>query len=237
MANVVAPTMSLERLVFDLSDTEASDPRDKIYALLGIAADIDPGYPQFVPEYSKTSTDVYADFYKFCIGTSGSLDIILRPQSTQFPPPICSSELDHASMFTFLMRSKIQSPVFSRNQSKPEALIIFEGGLILLDGFEFGRIGADVQMKDVWSKARVAAAVLSGFRQEFGGEHLARFDSLVATLRQSRSSHDREALAAENVWADAIFGGFKDFRHCRKLVEADELPHLCLVPSEARLGN
>jgi hypothetical protein len=64
--------------VFDLLDTEASDVRDKIYALLAIAADVDLDHPQIIPDYNKTSADVYTEFYKFCMQISGSLDIILR---------------------------------------------------------------------------------------------------------------------------------------------------------------
>jgi hypothetical protein len=100
LGNVVAPAMSLERLVFDLSDSEASDVRDKIYALLAIAADIDLDHPQIIPDYGKASADVFAGFYKFCIETSGSLNVILRPQSTRLPPPLWSLRLADGNLFT-----------------------------------------------------------------------------------------------------------------------------------------
>lgn len=84
---------SLEALVSTLLIFEASDPRDTVYALLSIAkGDVSPpilsvsGFIQqpgneatpLVPDYNKTTVEVYRDFTRSCIQTSGSLDIICR---------------------------------------------------------------------------------------------------------------------------------------------------------------
>jgi hypothetical protein len=67
--------LSLEALVSQLSPLECTDPRDKIYALLGLAKDNEPW---FSPDYSKPLGEVCEDFVKFSIAASGSLDIIMR---------------------------------------------------------------------------------------------------------------------------------------------------------------
>ncbi|OAL55422.1 hypothetical protein IQ07DRAFT_639102 [Pyrenochaeta sp. DS3sAY3a] len=79
------PALSLEKLVFDLSGCDASDPRDKIYAFLAIAADIHPEHPEIVPDYSEPVEEVYLKFYLFCIHSRRSLDIILRPWNEDHP--------------------------------------------------------------------------------------------------------------------------------------------------------
>jgi hypothetical protein len=78
LGNARQPALSLETLVFELSGAKASDPRDKIYALLAIASDIDPLTPVVEPDYTKSSDLVYLDFYRFNLRSSG-LDSVLRP--------------------------------------------------------------------------------------------------------------------------------------------------------------
>ncbi|CAO2657148.1 Nn.00g032740.m01.CDS01 [Neocucurbitaria sp. VM-36] len=60
-------------------DFEASDPRDKVFALLGLANDI--GGPQtraagLCPDYTKDKGEVYAAFAKDLIFTTGDLDVL-----------------------------------------------------------------------------------------------------------------------------------------------------------------
>jgi len=58
-----------------LSPLACSDPRDKIFALLGLAKDAEQWSS---PDYSKSPESIYKDFVKFSITASGSLDIIVR---------------------------------------------------------------------------------------------------------------------------------------------------------------
>lgn len=85
---------SLEALVSSLLSFEASDPRDTVYALLSIAkgnsasahvssssGSSEPSNNVIVPlapDYHKSMIEVYRDFTRFCIETSGSVDIICR---------------------------------------------------------------------------------------------------------------------------------------------------------------
>jgi hypothetical protein len=81
---LVVSTYGLETLVHLLSDFHTSDPRDKIYALLGIASEThnpsrwDPKRTVLTPDYSKTLFEVYRDFVKWTVKTSNSVDILCR---------------------------------------------------------------------------------------------------------------------------------------------------------------
>jgi hypothetical protein len=82
------PIMSLETLVSTLSTFEASDPRDTVHALRNIAKEISRlssskeeqalSNPPPNPDYKKDLLEVYTDFVRWVIKTSGSIDIICR---------------------------------------------------------------------------------------------------------------------------------------------------------------
>lgn len=91
--DIVAPVKTLETLVSSLKTFDASNPRDIVYGLLSIAIDTfqlsashQPRGEKFAKEnevklevdYGKDAVEVYKDFMEFCIGSSGSLDIICR---------------------------------------------------------------------------------------------------------------------------------------------------------------
>lgn len=63
MKNVLQPTRNLQ----------ASDPRDKLYALLGVCDSA--SFP--TPNYSKTATEVYVDFTRSFISHNNDLSILL----------------------------------------------------------------------------------------------------------------------------------------------------------------
>jgi hypothetical protein len=84
--------IALETLVSDLAPFQATDPRDKIYALLSLAQDGKPLktlpalpsdsqtiFQHLTADYQRSNLDVYSDFISRCIITSGSLDVITRP--------------------------------------------------------------------------------------------------------------------------------------------------------------
>ncbi|KAH9237129.1 hypothetical protein K456DRAFT_34231 [Colletotrichum gloeosporioides 23] len=55
---------------------EASDPRHKVFALLGISRDIELDDPRLTIDYNKRPARVYADFARFVIGTTESFDLL-----------------------------------------------------------------------------------------------------------------------------------------------------------------
>ena len=70
--------MPLVSLLRCTRDYQASDPRDKLYALLGLASDIGP--EDFFPDYSKPAQRVWEDLVKFMVTRRHSLDIICSAQ-------------------------------------------------------------------------------------------------------------------------------------------------------------
>ena len=69
---------SLEALVSRLLKSESSDPKDTVYALLSIYRKDGLEEEELVPDYEKSIIEVYRDFTKYCVATSGSIDIICR---------------------------------------------------------------------------------------------------------------------------------------------------------------
>lgn len=81
-------TMSLTKYLKCTKDYEASDMRDKLYALIGVASDISP--EDIVPDYTKSTRTVFLDLVHFLVTRRRSLDVIssgrhLRPASTAHP--------------------------------------------------------------------------------------------------------------------------------------------------------
>lgn len=80
-------TMSLTKYLQCTKDYEASDMRDKLYALIGVASDISP--EDIVPDYAKSTKTVFLDLVRFLVTRRRSLDIIssgrLRPATTTTP--------------------------------------------------------------------------------------------------------------------------------------------------------
>jgi len=54
---------------------EATDSRDKIFALLGISTGFDPKHPDVSPDYSKTRLRAYMDLAAYMMETSQSYDV------------------------------------------------------------------------------------------------------------------------------------------------------------------
>jgi hypothetical protein len=67
--------LSLVTLVTKLAPLASTDPRDKIYALLGLANDSEKWIS---PDYSMTVQSLYESFVKWTTSSSKSLDIILQ---------------------------------------------------------------------------------------------------------------------------------------------------------------
>ncbi|KAE8417466.1 heterokaryon incompatibility protein-domain-containing protein [Aspergillus pseudocaelatus] len=87
------PLKGIEYLVTSLSTFDASKPRDIVYSLVSIASDTydpvsyDAGQEgddnnkdyKLAIDYKLDEVEVYRNFVKYCILSSGSLDIICRP--------------------------------------------------------------------------------------------------------------------------------------------------------------
>ncbi|KAE8381523.1 heterokaryon incompatibility protein-domain-containing protein [Aspergillus bertholletiae] len=95
---ILRPVKGIESLVTSLNTFDATDPRDIVYSLVSIASDtrdisiyVDKKEdkqatrsPQLVIDYRLDEIEVYQNFTKYCIESSGSLDLICR--SWAMPP-------------------------------------------------------------------------------------------------------------------------------------------------------
>lgn len=80
--------MTLTKYLQCTRDYEASDWRDKLYALIGVASDISP--EDIVPDYNKSPETIFRDLVRFLVTRRRSLDILSscrhpRPASTTSP--------------------------------------------------------------------------------------------------------------------------------------------------------
>ncbi|KAM5343497.1 hypothetical protein ACJ41O_012034 [Fusarium nematophilum] len=80
---VVDRPMDIESLVLTFSHFNTSDPRDTIYAFLGLASDghfssPPPEVPSLHPNYTRTPVQAYMEFVRHCVVARGTLDIICR---------------------------------------------------------------------------------------------------------------------------------------------------------------
>ncbi|KAJ3525108.1 hypothetical protein NM208_g11783 [Fusarium decemcellulare] len=66
--------MTLVGLLRSTQDYQASDPRDKLYALLGVASDVSA--EDIIPDYTRPVQKVYEDLVKFMAVQRRSLDIL-----------------------------------------------------------------------------------------------------------------------------------------------------------------
>ncbi|KPM41988.1 hypothetical protein AK830_g4599 [Neonectria ditissima] len=67
-------SIPLARLLQDTRDYQASDPRDKLYALLGITSDVTTA--ELIPDYAKPVERVFEDLVKFVAMQQDNLDIL-----------------------------------------------------------------------------------------------------------------------------------------------------------------
>ncbi|KAI0839515.1 HET-domain-containing protein [Hypoxylon sp. FL0890] len=66
--------MPLVRFVHCTQDYQATDSRDKLYALLGMASDISPD--DIIPDYTKPVLEVFLDLVRFMVTKRHNLDIV-----------------------------------------------------------------------------------------------------------------------------------------------------------------
>ncbi|KAH7186170.1 heterokaryon incompatibility protein-domain-containing protein [Fusarium flagelliforme] len=65
-------------LLWTFHMSECSDPRDRIYSLLGLAQDMDPEDSGSIPDYGLGVDTVYCEFFGRCISTDRFLEVLLH---------------------------------------------------------------------------------------------------------------------------------------------------------------
>jgi len=109
---------------------EASDPRDNVFALLGISTGFDKGHPDTSANYEKTTKRVYADLAAYILETNDSYDLFSYldngSESVQGQRVFEASTLDLPSWVPNWNRSKlgtwhISRSLFGTLEPEPEA--------------------------------------------------------------------------------------------------------------------
>lgn len=78
MSKISPPGVKALRILNATRNTKASDPRDKIYGILGFfgAPETDPENIFPTPDYKKTAAELYADVSRAIISNTGNLDAL-----------------------------------------------------------------------------------------------------------------------------------------------------------------
>jgi hypothetical protein len=79
----LASAGGLLELLLEQRGAQATDPRDKVYALLGLADDVRSGELNIVPDYSMDVNSVYVNTARELIHQSGNLDLLSVPRTEQ----------------------------------------------------------------------------------------------------------------------------------------------------------
>ena len=122
---------------------DSTDPRDKVFALLGFVA-LDGPYPELItPDYEKSTEQVYLDVAKYMILTEQTLHVLNQRH-------LRLSTSRHRSMPTWVPDWQVDTPnksIFHRDHSKDERALIgknlvsqlvrfLPGGELCVKGFE-----------------------------------------------------------------------------------------------------
>jgi hypothetical protein len=91
-----------------------TDQRDMIYALIPLAKDTHDS-EDWIPNYSKTSQDVWESFTTYVIRTTGSLNLLCRPWAPLSPQDVCPSWIPRLSPQVTFQGAMIRTPRTNAN--------------------------------------------------------------------------------------------------------------------------
>ncbi|KAI4187164.1 MAG: hypothetical protein L6R41_002991 [Letrouitia leprolyta] len=145
-----------------IRSTKSTDPRDKVYAFLGLASDLEPGC--IVPNYSKSLLEVYSDVVRFSLTQpQNGLQILghVIHSATEVNGDQPNEQIDDKSLSWLPDYRKDQWPqAFSQILDNGEwAYSVcgpfrthesrIDGTELIVQGFEFDQV---TQISDVWDQ-------------------------------------------------------------------------------------
>lgn len=185
-------TMSLTKYLQCTKDYEASDMRDKLYALIGVSSDISP--EDIVPDYTKSTRDVFLDLVRFLVIRRRNLDIIssgrlFRPTPMIPQSPHLDSE-SAAHVPSWMPDWRVSQTLRPLNSEDIDGWFYQAGGVteavVMMEGFpaELSVEGVVVDKVDFFggainSPARDSLPTLKRW-QYIAGQHLASNSNLGA---------------------------------------------------------
>ena len=251
--NAREPVPSLEQLVFELTGCHASDPRDKIYAFLAIAADIhrDPEQPQITPSYEKSVNEVYMDFYRFCLNSTKTLDVVLRSWSKDQPIPTWLDPASNSELAASLVQSPSEPQAYWTSLLPPNNnLEVSNTGLLKVEGWEFDYIETaslpnddwDVPVPRSWLKMAAPPLIVPALIQDFGPKYYEGLEStLINCLEQAfqGSSDDEQylTLISRSTHLTPVLKRIQTLTRGRKLIRSAQRLMIGLAPIGAQEGD
>ena len=200
----------------------ATDPRDKIYAIVGLTTAASD--PQFVIDYGLPAQEVFINTVDYLLKTCETLDIILintkLPSILKLPTWIP----DFASWWEFIgavpfRHASLESAYTSSATKKAEAVIDYEKGILSARGVCIGSIASIapsvLQVADNLFYGNVTVQLWKSFVLDFfhqNADRLAEFSRLLvcdipvgvnpAGFSVNYQSPDILSLFEEDVWRD-----------------------------------
>ena len=209
--NMKPEDLRLSKLIYDNWGREATDPRDKVYALYGLVQ----GYQEVPLEvnYAMSVEDVYRSTVRFCIENEGKLFILnnvsdFRKQSHHLPSWVPDWR-DRFPLSGFLGgRSDFQASSAARPLLVPSS----NDDELILKGFTLSivertidiaalRVGAANSFSDSWIKNAAAAGVPPCFLQ--GATFQTSYD-LTTTIEYSPFHNSNSQVVGRVFWPNSI---------------------------------
>jgi hypothetical protein len=258
-----ASERSLHNLILANAGRNVLDPRDRIYALLGLASDRNTGYATLPVDYSSSNSVelLFEAFYRQCVRLKQSLDVLLWPWPENLPSPPWIHSSNNSPLSEPLVRPVGQpghkSPV---SQSHPfhghghitvttDRTIIFEG--IPIDRIEaVGGVYTTSQYEGLpfprsWTALgkieELVAMLIQGFDHTSMSQglytHLVKY--LTSVYHQGEAKEGNPLYQAPNVpkGCDRPLQWMYNLTRGRRLFRTTQWADLGLAPAGARNGD
>jgi len=229
----------LPDLLLNTLRCEATDRRDKVFALLGLAADIE--HPLLKPDYSQGWPEVYANLARFLIQRDNSLDVICvakhdRP-NTELPSwvPDWSNNQQISDVLAALSSEKKKYGRYyyrAAGDSQADARFEGDGKILSVSGF-----GDDI-IESVGLLSRnvveIADIGLSWFKLIAGQEAAGLNETPYVAGDTKYNAFNRTLCVDLDFYGRRAQAGARGFDFNPSLVPADFMEHL---PDEERQGE
>lgn len=214
-----AAKSDLQSLLLLTRDFQATDPRDKVFGVLGMATDCRSAMPdELKPSYLKSTRRIFSDATKYTIRASQNLDVLsqigyicsfedsLRNSSSAFPSWVPRWDLGKATTFdasNTVFWGRLQSPFSASGSSVVERdTIHHDPDTLTLPGFRIDKIKrvSSIMDSQKLAQAGVVAKIWNDYASDLAayptGEQLLRAFSLTmvadSTLNKLPASLDSQ---------------------------------------------
>ncbi|KAI1814518.1 HET-domain-containing protein [Poronia punctata] len=210
-------SIGLDKLLYCTRHFDATDARDKIYAIKGIWEDSQPvvdSQPTIRTDYSRTLGDVYADATVLAIRESKRLDILGLVED-----PLSRKESELASWVPhfngrptmFPLRLALRQSVASQHWNASSGMCFkvperIEGNQLLIDGVDVDEIvlvgPSYIEVMNKWKLGSLLQALADNKQPHYGSNKLSG-EAFVRTL--TKNTYAQKLVGEEALGAFAAF--------------------------------